>query len=229
MNKHLNYLRKSHKQMRQVPLGMMNIAGLRVYVKEPLLNNIDLEQCLQHIAHRMPSSIISGVDSIMIGQFPFLKKREVEAVYKDGVIYLTNNHENNFSFISDIVHEIAHSFEEKENKNLYEDKVIENEFLSKRDMMLRILESQGLVTYPVDKNDFYNLNYDMKFDNYLYQLIGYEKLGTLLGGIFISPYASTCLREYFANAFENFFVNDINIVKKMCPNVYKKLITYLEF
>lgn len=229
MSKQLNYLKNSHKQVRQVPLGALRIAGLKIYVKEPLVNNIDLEKCLEYIAHRMPSHIISGVDSIMVGQFPFLKKRDVEAIYKDGVIYMTNNHENNFSFISDIVHEIAHSFEEKENKNLYEDKVIENEFLSKRDSMLRILESQGLVAYPVNKQDFYNLNYDMKFDNYLYQIIGYDKLGSLTGGIFISPYAATCLREYFANAFENFFVNDINIVKKMCPNVYKKLINYLEF
>lgn len=229
MNKLLEYVKKTHQSKYSIPVGEFSIAGLRVYIKEPISNGINIVKCLEYISHRMPRNIIMNVDSLMIGQFPFLRKRDAEAVYKDGTIYLTNTHENHHSFISDVVHEIAHSFEELENKNLYEDKIIENEFLAKRERMYQILESQGLVTYPIKREDFYNLNYDMTFDNYLYQIIGYEKLGNLTKGIFISPYAATCLREYFANAFENFFVNDINLVKKYCPNIYNKLLKYLEF
>ena len=229
MNKHLDYLRKSYRNSKESNIGSFLIAGLNVYIKEPIYDSINLEECLEYIAHRMPNRIIRNIDSIIIGQFPFLKKRDVEAVYKNKKIYMTNNYADNRQFISAIIHEIAHSLEEVDNKSLYEDKIIELEFLSKREMMYRILEANGLVTYPVKVDDFYNLNYDMKFDNYLYSIIGYEKLGSLTKGIFISPYAATCLREYFANAFENFFVNDINLVKNYCPNVYKKLIQYLEF
>ena len=51
----------------------------------------------------------------------------------------------------------------------------------------------------------------------------------MTSGLFISPYASTSLREYFANAFEEFFVNDMKPVKDLTPEVYKKIISYLEF
>lgn len=229
MSKQLEYLKKSYEKRYSVPVGEFLIAGLKVYIKEPITNDVNIVKCLQYISHRMPKNMLSNVDSLMVGQFPFLRKRDAEAVYKDGTIYLTNTHENHHSLISDVVHEIAHSFEEIEKDSLYEDKTIENEFLSKRESLYQILNSQGLVTYPIQREDFYNLNYDMAFDNYLYQIIGYEKLGNLTGGIFISPYGATCLREYFANAFENFFVNDVNLVKKYSPNVYRKLLAHLEF
>lgn len=228
MNKSLEYLRKSFQRNRENPIGSLLIAGLKVYIKEPLANDVNIQRCLEYIARRMPSIFLKNIDIIQIGNFPFLKKREVECIYKDKVIYMTNNFENEHSFISNIVHEISHSFEET-NPEIYEDKTIENEFLSKRDTMLRRLEAEGLVTYPIKKDDFFNLNYSMSFDNYLYHIIGYEKLYNLTKDIFISPYAATCLREYFANSFENFFVNDINLVKKYSPNIYKKLFNYLEF
>lgn len=229
MNKHLQYLKKSYEKNRQNPIDSLSIAGLRVYIKEPIIGDVDIQSCLQYIAERIPNKMISNVDSVVIGEFSFLKKRNAEGVFKSNTIYITNNQQSNESFIADIIHEIAHSLEERDQKELYDDKTIENEFLSKREMMYNILDAQGLISIPVKKEDFYNLNYSMQFDNYLYQIIGYEKLNNLVSGIFISPYASTCLREYFANAFENFFVNDIYVVKKYCPNVYKKLVKYLEF
>lgn len=228
MNKSLEYLKYSYNRNYHNPVGDFSLAGLRVYIKEPVRNDIDIKKSLLYVLDNMPRNLYSNVKSVQIGQYPFLRKREVDAVYKDGVIYLSNDQENEMDIISDFVHEISHAFEEQHGEQLYEDKTIENEFLSKRETLYRLLETRNLVTYPVKRESFYKLKYDMAFDNYLYHIIGYDKLNSLTSGLFISPYAATCLREYFANAFENFFINDVYIVKKYSPNVYNKLIGYLE-
>lgn len=228
MNKSLEYLKYSYNRNYHNPVGDFSLAGLRVYIKEPVRNDIDIKKSLLYVLDNMPRNLYSNVKSVQIGQYPFLRKREVDAVYKDGVIYLSNDQENEMDIISDFVHEISHAFEEQHGEQLYEDKTIENEFLSKRETLYRLLETRNLVTYPVKRESFYKLKYDMAFDNYLYHIIGYDKLNSLTSGLFISPYAATCLREYFANAFENFFINDVYIVKKYSPNVYNKLIQYLE-
>lgn len=226
MNKHLQYLKNSFNKNRETTVGSVKIAGLNVYIKEPVVGNVNIDMCLNFIADRIPNQMISNVDTVVIGNFPFLQKRNAEGIFRGGTIYLTNKQESDHSFIADIVHEIAHSFEEKEN--IQQDQTMISEFLQKRMIMYQILSAHNLLGNTVTENDFSNINYSQKFDDYLYKQVGYEKLNNLLGGLFVSPYASTCLREYFANAFEHFFVNDMFIVKKYATSVYNKLITYLE-
>jgi hypothetical protein len=228
-NKILDYLKNSNRIKNNTPIGDISINGLRVYIKEPLPENINMEYCFSYILERMPRFFYSNLDKIVIGQFPFIKKREVDAIYKDGIIYITNNQESNDSLMADIVHELAHAFEESKRDEIYGDQKIKNEFLSKRIALYNILNSNSLLDKSIKIQDFYNTDYSEKFDMYLYKTVGYNKLGSLSKNIFISPYASTCLREYFANAFEIFFVNDMFIVKKHSPSVYNKLIQYLEF
>ena len=68
--------------------------------------------------------------------------------------------------------------------------------------------------------------YNEEFDMFLYKKVGYDKLEIILSGIFISPYAATSLREYFATGFAEFFTNpDLNsFLQKVSPELYKKLI-----
>jgi hypothetical protein len=225
----LRYIKNSQIKNYDNPVGEYYIAGVRIYTKDPLPSTVNLRECISSVLERMPRSLYSNVKSIMVGSYPFLDKREVDATYKDGTIYLTNKNEDNYDLISDLVHEIAHAFEEKNTLYLYEDKEIQNEFLSKREMLLNLLNAHSLVVYPVSEKDFYRLEYDSKFDNFLYRTVGYEKIALISNDIFISPYAATCLREYFANAFENFFINDIFLVQRYAPTIYKKLLQYLEF
>lgn len=226
MNKHLQYLKKSYQRNKESPIGTLLIAGLKVYIKEPIIGNVDIEYCLKYIADRVPNKMLSNVNTLTIGNFSFLQKRSAEGIFRNGTIYITNNQQSNDDFIADIIHEIAHSFEEEQN--IEQDLALVQEFLQKRMMMYQILAGHKLLGNFVNKNDFENIKYSQKFDEYLYKQIGYEKINNLVGSLFISPYAATCLREYFANAFENFFVNDMFVVKKYAPTVYKKLITYLE-
>ena len=68
----------------------------------------------------------------------------------------------------------------------------------------------------------------IEFDNLLYKEIGYPILANLTSGLFVSPYGATSIREYFANAFEHYFLNDLTSVKLISPTAYDKIQELLE-
>jgi hypothetical protein len=222
MNNLKEYLQNNQKN----PSKELRLGSATVYVKEELLPTIDLNKILDFVTKTLPSQFLENIEMVYIGNFPFLKVKEVDAIFENGAIYISNKVENEHELISDLIHEIAHSFEEIHPEELYSDGLIEEEFLAKRERLFMTLKTRG---YQVDRTDFLNIEYDRKFDNFLYNEVGYEQLGGMTNGLFISPYAATSLREYFANAFEEFFVNDMNTVKKNSPTVFQKIINYLEF
>ena len=61
------------------------------------------------------------------------------------------------------------------------------------------------------------------FDEFLYKTVGYETLVNITMGLFISPYAATSLKEYFANGFEAYFIGDRSYLKKISPYIYDKI------
>ena len=193
-----------------------------VYQQNPLPKDIDLELVLQKIEEKVPQFLFDDIDSIFIGQFTFLKEKEVDAIYENGAIYITNEQDDGDDFMSDIVHELAHGVEETYPLDIYGDVTIEDEFLAKRRSMAEILRAHGYGKY--DTGVFAEIEYSAEFDSYLYQEVGYPILHTLLHGLFISPYGATSLREYFANAFEEFYSGDTYYVKSVSPAVYKKII-----
>jgi len=225
----IHYLRKLQESVEQNPLGEISVMGLKIYIKEPVPEHVHIKYSVYYILEKMPKMFYENINRIIIGQFPFLKKREVDAIYKDKCIYVTNNQESNESLIADIIHELAHAFEDQYREDIYGDLEIENEFLSKRKALYNILKANNLIPKTIGEKHFQNLNYDQDFDLFLYKTVGYNKLSSLMNGIFISPYAATCLREYFANAFEIFFTKDMFVAKKQATSVHNKLINYLEF
>ena len=42
-------------------------------------------------------------------------------------------------------------------------------------------------------------------------------------GLFVSPYAPTSLREYFATGFEEYYIGDRNYLRKISPNLYTQI------
>ena len=66
--------------------------------------------------------------------------------------------------------------------------------------------------------------YDVEFDNFLLNKVGYDKLNMICMGLFINAYAATSLREYFATGFTDFYMHsDHNFLKKVSPRLYEKL------
>lgn len=195
--------------------------GINVYVKDPLTNGLDMEEIVNTVEERIPSRFLSEVEMIIVGQLEEFEDRQINAMYKDGCLYITNEQDDADDLIDDIIHEISHSLEEPYGYEIYADKRLEAEFLNKRGQLRKILWEQG---YKTQLRFFLETEYNTEFDNFLLNDVGYDKLSILAQGIFISPYAATSLREYFATGFTDFFMEpDHRLLKSVSPVLYEKI------
>ena len=191
-----------------------------VYVQNALPEDFDLNYVLEYIESRIPVHLAHLVDAIYVGDFSFLKERDINALYQDGAIYTTNDQSDEEDMIDDIVHEMAHSVEQLAGTEIYADGDVTEEFLGKRKRLYHILNTEG---YKVPESMILETEYNKEFDEILYKTIGYDKLTFLTMGLFSSPYGATSLREYFANGFEGYFIGDREGLKKISPRLYNKL------
>ena len=195
-----------------------------VWVKEQPPEEVNIDEALQIITQKIPEHFFTDIEALYIGQFPELIKRNLNALLQDGAIYVSNNIFDTEDLLKNIIHEIAHSIEEKYSDIVYDDSSVISEFVAKRKQLKKTLDLNG---YKTSKQNFENLNYDEEFDTYLYQDIGYPILHTLTTNLFVSPYAATSLREYFANGFEHYYLTDYVGVKSISPKLFL-LISKLE-
>tara|TARA_R100000908_G_scaffold64969_2_gene50933 strand:+ start:598 stop:1287 length:690 start_codon:yes stop_codon:yes gene_type:complete len=197
-----------------------------VFVKDPLPENIDLEYVLQTIEDVIPPDLRVGVDSIMVGDFEEFHERSVNALFKDGAVYVTNAQTNNDDMIDDIVHEIAHSVEGSHGYEIYAlEPNITTEFRNKRMKLKEMLNQQKISTQGFDFSD---VEYNLEFDDYLYTTVGYPVLESLSVGLFSDAYAITSIREYFASGFEAYFLGNRDYLKKVSPVLHQKIKELLE-
>lgn len=195
---------------------------INIFIKNALPDNISIDNIVEKIESILPERLLRNVDMIYVGQFDTLIDREVNALYADGAIYITNHQEDVSDMLDDIVHEAAHSLEEELSIDIYGDGAIEAEFLGKRARLKSILVNQGY--YVVDGYDFLDSDYSEKLDSFFYKEIGYPTMATMTNGLFVSTYACTSIREYFANGFETFYLTDRNYLRKISPKLYNKLV-----
>ena len=220
----LNYLRESHNRARANVQDFYTPTGVHVYIKDPLNNDgIDIEKIVAKVEERIPEHLLSEVEMIIVGWFDEFEEREINAFYGDGCLYISNIQDDEEDIIDDIVHEIAHSLEEPYGYEIYGDKRLEKEFLSKRMYLKDILWTHD---FKAPTEFYMNSEYDQEFDQFLLNKVGYDKLSQLMQGLFISPYAATSLREYFAVGFTEFYLHPDthNFLKKISPALYQKLI-----
>ena len=202
----------------------VRILKAKYYEKEPFDIQVDIDRVFEEVAKIIPSPFLDYIDTIIVGQFDFLDQRDLDALYSDASIYLSNkDKEVESDIVDDIVHEIAHAVEENNQHIIYSDNMISAEFLSKRNNLYFLLKENGF-NEEVDFYDFDNLEYDEQFDMFLYQEVSYPLLDTLTTNIFCSPYGATSLREYFANCFEHYFYSSTpKLVKAVSPRVHDKI------
>ena len=203
------------------------INGIEVFVKDEVdKTSVSVKNVILSLSDRIPRHLMRNVESIYVGQFKFLKDREMQAAYENSSIFVTNEQETESDMVDDMIHEVAHSVEELYADYLYSDNKMENEFISKRKNMWHILKSKG---YELGLEKFLDSEYDPEFDKFLYDTVGYPVLTMLTANIFHSPYAGTSLSEYFADGFEAFYMNDeISKLKNMSPILYQKITGLLE-
>jgi len=210
--------------------GEFNIGGFKIIITHPLPTEINLEDVIAELKSSVPSIYYNNLDCIYVGEFAFLKERELTALYKDQVFYVSNQQDNVDDLVDDLVHETAHLVEEDYTRYLYEDNRLLREFISKREQLYTVLDSDLSISKEYDLNyvDFLKPDYDQGFDNFIYNIIGYEQIVAYTMNLFYSPYAVTSLREYFANGFEAYYYHrDLKKLKNLSPVLYNKL-TQLE-
>tara|TARA_R110000824_G_scaffold340370_3_gene526889 strand:- start:3847 stop:4524 length:678 start_codon:yes stop_codon:yes gene_type:complete len=196
------------------------IGPFHIIIKDQIEGEVDIEASFGSVIRTLPGHFLTLIDVVYIGQFSFLEEKEVNALYVDGSLFITNVQDNDDDLIDDIIHEIAHAVEDKYQQFIYEDGKIEEEFLLKRSRLKRILQHQE---YDIEHLDFLNVDYNTDLDVYLYKEIGYDVLEQLTVDLFTNAYAATSLREYLASGFEEFYIGNIAFLKELCPYVYSKL------
>jgi hypothetical protein len=218
----LDYLHISNNRFEKQRREFLMKEGMQVFIKDKIDGNIDIKNILDVIGSYIPSYLMNEVDSIYIGLFDQLIKKETSAAYKDGAIYVSSEQQDEQNIIDDIVHELAHSLESPHGYLIYGDGELEEEFISKRKALYNILKEENL---NPNLNLFLEVDYNTKMDNYLYKEVGYDRLNFIVSSytIFTSAYPATSLREYFASGFEYYFLEDASYLAKISPILYKKI------
>ena len=138
---------------------------IEIFIKDPLPNDIDADFIFKYIASVLPAYLMTEIDIVYVGDFEDLRKRNANAVFVDGAIFVTNDQSSEMDLIDDIIHEIAHSIEKKYVDHIYGDGAIEREFKRKRKQLYDVLKAKGknppaeLVT---------NINFSQTIDDYFF-------------------------------------------------------------
>lgn len=193
--------------------------GKLVYVQEPFVGDVNIQSVIEEVQNNIPSYLFEEVDTVIVGTFDFLDERDLEAIYKDGAIYISSRIISDRDLLENILHETAHSLESSMGYLIYGDSELHSEFLGKRTRLKSILAAADIET----PYDFSNTEYDPDFDTFLYEEIGYPALRALTDGLFHTPYAITSLREYWASGFEDYFVGDRKLLKIISPRLFNKI------
>ena len=168
--------------------------------------------------------MLNLIEGIYVGDFEELKERNIQAMFKDGVIYLSSFKDIDFAseelITRDICHELAHALEDSAGYEIYADGKIEKEFNGKKQKLFSLLSHAG---YHFAKEVLFEPRLVDELDNLLYNEIGYDKLSLIIPNLFISPYSITSIREYFANGVEEYLFGDQGLLKNTNPVLYKKI------
>ena len=217
----IEHLIEKQKKILQKNTDFYTPSGIHVYFKEPMASNVNVENVMAKVESKIAKHLLEEIEMIIVGWFSEFEERDINAFYDSGTVYVSNLQDDEEDMYDDIVHEIAHSLESPHGYHIYADEKIKKEFISKRIRLHDILWNMG---YKAPKSFFIDVEYDKEFDDFLHKKVGYDKLARVLQGIFVNVYAATSLREYFATAFTEYYLDDNhNFLKKVSPAVYEKL------
>ena len=197
-----------------------------VYILNSMPDHIDIDYVLDEIKETVPYEFLSALEGVYVGEFPELKERDIQAMLKDDVIYLSSFKDypevTEEIVLKDIIHEVAHLVEKEYYYEIYGDSRIEDEYIGKKKRLVDLLRSND-VSFTGMGTLFFSDEAVDELDDFLYKQLGYDNLIPLTTGLFTSPYSVTSIREYFANGFEEYLMGDRRYIREISPNLYKKI------
>jgi len=195
-----------------------------IYILNKLPPQINMKKVIDALEDNIPELIIKMIEGIYVGEFEELKNRNIQAMFKDGVIYLSSFKEvpnvSDEMIVKDICHELAHAVEDNLGEEIYSDGRIEQEYNGKKEKLYWLLTHAG---YHFPKDLLFNEKRIDELDDLLYKEIGYDKLSLIIPGLFTSPYSITSIREYFANGMEDYLLGNQKQLEQTCSVLYNKL------
>ncbi len=213
----VNYVKNKNEKLK-----LKKVGSLQIIFKDHFSNDIDYVSLIKRVNQLLPDHILELVDVLYVGDFDYFKQRDINAMYLDGAIYVSNEQDNEGDLLDDIIHEYSHACEAAYGEMIYGDGDIKDDFLSKRQTLKRFLRHENRWS-DIEDYDFTEIDYDEDLDMFLKDGVGYERLNNLINGLFLNPYSTVSLREYFARGFEEYYLGDRLYLKKICPYIYNKL------
>ncbi len=199
--------------------------GIDVNIVNEFDVDINIKDVFSSLTSLIPKKFFKNIDIIYVGAFDILKKRNLDALYLDGAIYISNNQKNEHDLASNIAHEVAHNIIYLTNGEVFRVNNLEGEFIEKRKTIFNRIKAQKK---PVNLKKFLNPYFDQEFDDYLFREIGYDLLNVLSYDIVVNPYSLTSIEEYFATGFDYYFFKDKIFLRKKCPELLDIIITLEE-
>ena len=197
---HINQLQELHKKNQQNNIDFYTPGGVHVFFKDQLTNDaVDIEDILAKIESKIPQHLFSEIEMIIVGWFEEFEERNINAFYDSGTIYISNIQDDDADMYDDIVHELSHALEEVHGYTIYADEKVKNEFLRKRKYLHDILWKHD---FKAPLSFFMDVEFEQEFDDFLYKTVGYDKLGSLMQGVFLNtlcshqPAGIFCYRVY---------------------------------
>ena len=106
--------------------------GSLIQIVDPLTRHIDIPYIVSFLTKKIPTQILNLVDVYYIGNFDVFKKKNTNAAYMDGAIYLSSDQDTEKDLLDDIIHELGHALIEKDNIKIFGDGLIKREFMAKK-------------------------------------------------------------------------------------------------
>ena len=221
-----NSFKKSMKERKEYYLY-----DIPVYILNPLPDHISMDNILDDLKDLIPPEYFFGLEGVYVGEFPELKERDIQAMFKEGAIYLSSFQDHpeidEELIVGNIIHELAHMLEDKYYYELYGDDMIEKEYVGKKRRLIDLLRANGISFHGMG-NLFFSDDMVDELDDFLFKQLGYDSLSAITPGLFLSPYSVTSLREYFASGFEEYVNGDSNYLKEISPVLFNKLESFVE-
>jgi hypothetical protein len=194
------------------------VNGVEFEEIDELPPTISLKQIVSRIRKILPYHYFQDLEKVVVQHLEEFNDRHITAIYKDGIFYITNKQEDIEDILDDVVHEFAHHVETLFKDEIYSGGEVSKEFLKKRAQLEFELKSEG---YWTDDYNFKNINYNNELDDFLYKRVGRNMMKMLTTGLFMRPYSSISLREYFATGFEAYYLGKKEELQKISPVLYK--------
>jgi hypothetical protein len=217
----LQYLKEQNQKLKDTG-AFYSPNGIHIYIKDPIHGPVNLSSVIEDYENILPPQTRENVEMIVVGHFDEFLERKINAFYENGSLFVSNIQTSNEDLLDDLVHETAHSIEEVYGYELYADQLMKDEFIQKRKFLYDMLWKMG---FKAPLEVFLDPEYNKEFDKFLFMDVGYDKLSEIMKGVFITPYAATSLREYFATLFTEFYLypDSHGFLSRVSPAPYKKI------